>query len=67
MAATSSPFQELDRVLDLVSKEKNIPKEKLIEVVEAAILTAARKKWGHLGELEAHYDAEKNEVELFQF
>lgn len=60
-------LQELDRVLELVSKEKNIPKEKLVEVVEAAILTAARKKWGHLGELEAHYDGEKGEVELFQF
>lgn len=61
------PFQDLDRVLELVSKEKNIPKEKLVEVVEAAILTAARKKWGHFGELEAHYDSEKGEVELFQF
>jgi len=64
---TPNPFQELDRVLDLVSKEKNIPKEKLVEVVEAAILAAARKKWGHLGELEAHYDSGKGEVELFQF
>lgn len=63
----SGPLQELDRVLELVAKEKNIPKEKLVEVVEAAILTAARKKWGHFGELEAHYDTEKGEVELFQF
>jgi N utilization substance protein A len=63
----SGPLQELDRVLELVAKEKNIPKEKLVEVVEAAILTAARKKWGHFGELEAHYDSEKGEVELFQF
>ncbi|MBI2974508.1 MAG: transcription termination/antitermination protein NusA [Deltaproteobacteria bacterium] len=60
-------LQELDRVLEQISREKNIPKDKLIEVVEAAILTAARKKWGHLGELEAHYDSEKGEVELFQF
>lgn len=63
----SGMFQDMDRVLEAVSKEKNIPKEKLVEVVEAAILTAARKKWGHLGELEAHYDTEKGEVELFQF
>jgi N utilization substance protein A len=60
-------LQELDRVIELISREKNIPREKLIEVVEAAILTAARKKWGHFGELEAHYDSEKGEVELFQF
>lgn len=63
----ANALQEMDRVLDQVAKEKNIPKEKLIEVVEAAILTAARKKWGHFGELEAHYDSEKGEVELFQF
>jgi len=65
--AAGDTLKELDRVLEIVSKEKNIAKEKLVEVVEAAILTAARKKWGHLGEMEAHYDSEKGEVELFQF
>lgn len=62
-----APLGELDRVLEIVSKEKNIPKEKLVEVVEAAIITAARKKWGHFGEMEAHYNSENGEVELFQF
>jgi len=60
-------LKELDRVLETIAKEKNIPKEKLVEVVEAAILTAARKKWGHLGEMEAHYNTESGEIELFQF
>lgn len=60
-------FVDMDRVLEQVSREKNIAKEKLIEVVEAAVLAAARKIWGHLGEIEAHYDPEKGEVELFQF
>ncbi len=63
----SAPLKELDRVLEQVAKEKDIPKEKLIEIVEAAILTAARKKWGHLGEMEAHFNTEQGEVELFQF
>src|SRR3989338_6770095 len=60
-------FLELDRVLDQISKDKNIPKERLIEAIESAFLSAARKKWGHLGELEAHYNQESGEIELFQF
>lgn len=60
-------FQDLNRVLEQVSKDKGIPRERLIEAIEAAFLTAARKKWGHLGDLEAHYNDENNEIELFQF
>lgn len=60
-------FVELDRVLEQISRDKNIPKDKLIEAVEQAFLTAAHKKWGYLGELETHYDQESGEIELFQF
>ncbi len=60
-------FQELDRILDQVSRDKSIPKERLIEAIETAFLSAARKKWGHLGDLEAHYNTETCEIELFQF
>lgn len=60
-------FQDLDRVLEQVSRDKNIPKDMLIEAIESAFLTAARKKWGHLGELEAHYNHERGDIELFQF
>ncbi|MBN1282143.1 MAG: transcription termination/antitermination protein NusA [Proteobacteria bacterium] len=60
-------FQDLSRVLDQVSKDKGIPREMIIEAIETAFLTAARKKWGHLGELEAHFNDENGEIELFQF
>ncbi|MFH1874925.1 MAG: transcription termination factor NusA [Pseudomonadota bacterium] len=60
-------FQDLDRILEQVSKDKGIPKAALIEAIESAFLTAARKKWGHLGELESHYNEEVGEIELFQF
>ncbi len=60
-------FQEMNRVLDQVSKDKGIPKDRLIEAIEGAFLTAARKKWGHLGDLEAHYNEDVGEIELFQF
>lgn len=60
-------FQDLGRVLEQVSKDRGIPRDMLIEAIENAFLTAARKKWGHLGELEAHYNDEAGEIELFQF
>ncbi|MBI4126837.1 MAG: transcription termination/antitermination protein NusA [Deltaproteobacteria bacterium] len=60
-------FQELDRVLEQVARDKGIPKSYLVDAIESAFLTAAKKKWGHLGELEAHYNNETGEIELFQF
>ncbi|MBI4224609.1 MAG: transcription termination/antitermination protein NusA [Deltaproteobacteria bacterium] len=60
-------FLELDRTLDQIARDKGITKERLIEAIEQAFLSAARKKWGHLGELEAHYNQEAGEIELFQF
>ncbi|MFH0799182.1 MAG: transcription termination factor NusA [Pseudomonadota bacterium] len=60
-------FQDLNRVLEQVSKDRGIPREMLIEAIEAAFLTAARRKWGHLGDLEAHFNDENGEIELFQF
>jgi len=60
-------FLNLGKVLDQIGKEKGIPKDMLVEAIEAAFLSAARKKWGHLGELEAQYNEETGEIELFQF
>lgn len=60
-------FQDMNRVLDQISKDKGIPRKMLTEAIEQAFLTAARKKWGHLSELEAHYNDEAGEIELFQF
>ncbi len=60
-------FHDLDRILEQVSRDKGIPKGALIQAIESAFLTAARKKWGHLGELESHYNEEVGEIELFQF
>jgi N utilization substance protein A len=39
----------------------------IIEALEQAVLTASRKKYGHQGEIEVHYNEEAGEVELFQF
>ena len=57
----------LNFILDQVSKEKNIPKEILIEAIESAMVTASKKKLGAAREIEASYDEESGEIELFEF
>ena len=57
----------LARDLDLVSKEKNIPRDALVEVLEQAMEAAARKKYGMQKDLEAQWNEELGEVELFEF
>ena len=58
---------DLGRVIEQVSKDKGIPKEIIIEALESAMLTAARRKFGQEREIEAHYNGDLGEVELFQF
>src|SRR3990167_6050244 len=58
---------ELNRIMDQVAKDKGIPREVLVDAIESAMLGAARKKLGYEGELEAHYNEDYGEVELFQF
>ena len=38
--------QELIHVIDQISKEKGISKEMVIEAVESALVSAAKKKYG---------------------
>lgn len=58
---------DLNRVIEQIEKDKGIPKKSLIEAIESAMMSAARKKMGYVGDLEAHYNEEGGEVELFQF
>ncbi|EKD51834.1 MAG: hypothetical protein ACD_62C00170G0008 [uncultured bacterium] len=58
---------DLNHVLEQIQKEKGIAKETLIEAIEAAMMSAARKKLGFYGDLEAQYNPEMGEVELFQY
>jgi N utilization substance protein A len=58
---------ELSRVIEQVGKDKGIDKAILIEALESAMLTAAKKKFGIHREIEAHYNEELGEIELFEF
>lgn len=58
---------ELARVIEQVEKDKGIDKNVLIEALESAMLSAAQKKFGLEKEIEAQFNPDLGEVELFQF
>jgi N utilization substance protein A len=58
---------ELGRVIEQVEKDKGIERAVLIEALESALLMAAKKKYGLEREIEAHYNEELGEIELFHF
>ncbi len=58
---------ELSRVIEAVGKDRGIKKEIIISALEQAVLMAAQKKFGPTAVLEAHYNNETGEIDLFQF
>lgn len=58
---------DLSAVLEQVGREKNIDKEVLVSALEDAMLSAARKKLGLEADLEAKYNEEAGEVEVYEF
>jgi N utilization substance protein A len=56
----------LGLVLDQVSKDKNIDRSVLVEALEQAILTAAKRVFGMHREMEAKFNEETGRVDLFQ-
>lgn len=60
-------FSDLSRMIEAVSKEKSIDKQLVIDAVIQGMLVAARKKYGTYREIEAQYNEETGEVELYEF
>jgi len=58
---------ELKRLIEQMGKDRGISKEIITGALEAAMLTAARKKLGQNVDIEAHYNDEVGEIEVFQF
>lgn len=58
---------ELDRVIEQVGKDKGINKDVLIDALQHAMLSAAKKKYGPQRDIEAQYNPEIGEVELYEF
>ncbi len=57
----------LQNIIDQVSKEKGIDATVLVETMEQAILTAAKRTFGMSRELEARFNDETGNVDLYQF
>jgi len=57
---------QLSRVIEQVSKEKQIDREVIIEAIEGAMLQAAKRQFGLNRQIEAKYNLEIGEVELFE-
>lgn len=60
-------MSDIKRVVDQVSRDKGIDRQILIQALEEALRSAARKKYGAKIDIEANYNEETGEIEVFQF
>lgn len=60
-------FSELARVIEQVGKDKGIDRGLVIDAITQGMLVAARKKYGTYREIEASYNEDSGEVELFEY
>ncbi|MEY4631103.1 MAG: hypothetical protein RIQ81_1223 [Pseudomonadota bacterium] len=58
---------ELRKVITTVSRDKNLDRAVIVDALEQAVIHAARRTLGLNADLEAHYNEELDEIELFQF
>src|SRR5687768_15323868 len=68
MAAQTASFSDgLATIVEQVAQEKGIDKQVLIETMEAAILKAAQAAFGPDRELEARFNPDTGNIDLFQY
>ncbi|HMN68942.1 MAG TPA: transcription termination factor NusA [Bdellovibrionales bacterium] len=60
-------FTDLGRLIEQLGKDKGIDRAVVIEAIEQGMELAARKKFGTYREIEAKYNEEVGEVELYEF
>jgi N utilization substance protein A len=58
---------ELSRVIESVGRDRGIKRDLIVSAIEQAILAAAQKKYGPHAILEAHFNDEIGEVDLYLF
>ncbi len=56
--------KELISVIEQIGREKGIESQKIISAVEAALLTAAKKRFGALDNIQVHINPETGEIEV---
>lgn len=60
------PREDFRPIVEKISREKNLPKEAVVESLKTAIVEAARRLKGE-GDYEVMYNEEKGEVKLYEF
>ena len=58
---------DLEQILNQVGRDKGIEKNVLIDALESAVLSAAKKHYGHNLNLEANFNEEMGEIEVLEF
>lgn len=58
---------DLEQIVNQVGRDKGIDKKVLIEALESAVLSAAKKHFGHNLNLEATYNPDLGEIEVLEF
>ncbi len=58
---------DIKRVVEQVSRDKGIDRGILIQALEEALRSAARKRFGARVDIEVQYNEEMGEIEVFQF
>jgi N utilization substance protein A len=65
--AATSGEGSLSSAIDMVAKEKGIDRSRLVKTIEEAILKAAQSVFGPNRELQATFNEDTGQVDLFQF
>lgn len=65
--ATENMFSDLNKMIDQLGKDKGIDKQLIVEAVTQGMLVAARKVYGTYRDIEASYNEDTGEVEIYQF
>jgi len=58
---------DIKRVVEQISRDKGIDRNVLIQALEEALKSAARKKYGNTIDIEVQYNEDTGEIEVFQF
>ncbi|MCL7487276.1 MAG: transcription termination factor NusA [Desulfobulbaceae bacterium] len=59
--------ENLKRIIDQISRDKGIDRALLVEAIEEAVRSAARKKYGSRRDIEVQFNEETGEIEVFQY
>lgn len=63
----TAEFSNLAKLIETIVRDKGIERHLVVDAVTQGVLSAARKKYGTYREIEANYNEESGEVDLYEF